>query len=118
MTAAAVVCVALLAAPAALSRSGWGAFNDGPSAQFDDQDWKLLKAAALDVLNDAALKASREWMNAATGHHGTVVALKSYESPDGRQCRQLQFDNFAAERKGRAVHSICRPTGGAWRVDS
>jgi surface antigen len=118
MTAAAVLCSGLTAAPAALASNGWGAFNDGPSAQFNDQDWKLLKAAALDVLNDAAPNASREWQNAATGHHGTVLALKSYQSPDGRECRKLQFDSVAADRKGRATHSICRPTGGAWRLDS
>jgi surface antigen len=106
----------VLAVPA--QAQGGLAFRNVPMTQFDDQDRKLLKEATLEVLNSPDSKVSKSWENSATGHHGVVSLVSSYHSPDGRECRRLQFDNFAEGLTGSSKFNICRAPGNAWRLDS
>ena len=115
---AATLCLVLAGTPGVYAQSVWSTFRDAPSLKFDDSDWKLLRGATLDVLNDPDAKAVRTWANAESGHHGVVRMLKSFQSEDGRQCKQLRFDNFAGDLKGTGRHSVCRGPDGTWRLDT
>jgi surface antigen len=108
----------LLTAGGAAYGSGWNALRSAPAAQFNDDDWALLKSAALAVLNDPKAGASKAWNNAKSGHHGAVRFLKSFTADDGRECKQLRFENFADTLQGSTVHSICRTADTPWRLDS
>jgi hypothetical protein len=115
---AATLCLLFAGATGAYAQSVWSTFRDAPSLKFNDADWKLLKGATLDVLDDPDAKAVRAWTNAESGNHGVVRTLKSFQSADGRQCKQLRFDNFAGDLKGTGRHNVCRSADGTWRLDS
>jgi hypothetical protein len=115
---AATLCLLFTQAPGAYAQSVWSTFRDAPSLKFSDADWKLLRGATLDVLDDPDAKAVRTWTNAESGNHGVVQTLKSFQSADGRQCKQLRFDNFAGDLKGTGRHNVCRGADGTWRLDS
>ena len=113
---AAVVVAGVLVAGAAGAASQLGFLRESPITRFDDRDFELLQAAALEALNSRERQATRSWRNELTGHYGTVTVLGSFKH-DGRTCRRLQVQNRAGRLEGEARYSVCRSDTGEWRVE-
>jgi surface antigen len=109
---------AVLISMAAYAQNGMRSLNNTAMMKFDEADWDLLKGAAIDVLNNPNANASKDWANSANGHHGTVRMHKAYQSPDGRECKQLRLENVAEGIKGAVNYNVCRTADGKWRLDS
>lgn len=107
---------ALLVTTTAGAASGLGFLRDTPVSRFNDEDFALLQAAALEALNSPEQRASRSWRNIETGHYGTVNVLGSFRH-DGRTCRRLQVQNRAGRLEGESRYTVCRAESGAWRVE-
>jgi len=105
----------LMLAPLILVAQSMGFLSKAPAGSFDATDWKLLKAAVVDVLNDQGAGASRAWQNDANKHGGSVRAVKVYHASDGRECKTLQLDSSAGGYKGSSTYSACREPDGGWR---
>ena len=113
--ALAIPILLMLAAPWSAGAQGLKFLSKAPAGSFDDTDWKLLKAAVVEVLNDQSAGASRAWQNDANKHGGSVRAVKVYHASDGRECKKLQLDSSAGGYKGSSTYSACREPDGGWR---
>jgi surface antigen len=107
---------AIFVTTAAGAASGLGFLRDSPFARFNERDFELLQAAAVEALNSRERRASRSWRNPDTGHYGTVNVLGSF-THDERTCRWLQVQNRAGNLAGEVRYSVCRTAEGGWRVE-
>jgi len=96
------------------AQSSLGFLKDAPAGHFDKKDWDLLRAAISEALAEEDESSPKTWQNDANGHSGKVTTVKKYTS-DGKDCRQLQFENQAEGRTGRSRYSVCREPDGSWR---
>lgn len=94
-----------------------GFMKNSPIAYFKEEDFKLMREAIEAALQSEEPNAARAWENAATGNSGTIQVLKSYQSDDGRDCKQVRIDNMAKKAKGSSKPNICREPGGDWRFN-
>jgi surface antigen len=116
---AAVALSLLLMVPMGVSAQvGEKTFENTAMAKFNEADLALLKAAAIEVLNDPSPQASQAWANSDNGHHGVIRFVKAFEAEGGRHCKRLRFDNFADGLNGTVRFNVCRAAGEKWRLDS
>ena len=119
MTLKTFVLVAALGAAAApmpaLTLQAWNWIEGSPSAEYTDQDWDMLFAAAAEALNSGVSGTQSEWSNPATGHHGTVTALDGFEH-QGMQCRNARFMNSAGAESAVSRHKLCKVADGSWKI--
>jgi surface antigen len=109
-----IVLALLSASPLVLeAQSSLSFLKDAPAGHFDKKDWELLKTAIRAALAQSD-DSPKLWQNEATGHSGKVTTLKRYTS-EGRDCRQLQFENQAEGRTNRSSYEWCREADGTWR---
>jgi surface antigen len=94
-----------------------GFMKNSPVAYFKEDDFKLMREAITAVLESEEPNASRTWENSATGNSGKIQVLKSFQSEDGRDCKQIRIDNKAKKAKGSSKPNICREPGGDWRFN-
>jgi hypothetical protein len=110
-----LVFVTLSACPLALeAQSNLRWLKDAPAGRFTQKDWSLLQTAIREALAEDGKGTPKTWRNEDTGHSGKVTTLKKYTS-EGKDCRQLQFDNEADGRKGSSRYKLCQESDGVWR---
>jgi surface antigen len=113
-----VVLALLSASPLALeAQSSLSFLKDAPAGHFNKKDWDLLKAAVREALAEESDDMPKLWQNADSGHSGKVTTIKKY-TEDGKDCRQLQFENQAEGRTNRSRYELCREADGSWRETS
>ena len=82
----------------------------------DERDRRLASQAAHDALETAPSDRSVAWTNPDTGHSGTVTPQHTYQSADGRYCREYQT-TITIDGQPREVHgTACRQPDGTWQV--
>jgi surface antigen len=56
------------------------------------------------------------WQNPDSGHYGTVVPTRTYESASGSYCREFQHGATVGGRTEWIYGTACRAPDGQWRV--
>lgn len=114
--ATAVVFVCLLVIPATQA-ANLGFLNDSPMSYFDDEDMRLLREAALKVLEHKSSRAKESWTNPATGHSGQVEGRGAFTAQDGLACRRLRVSNRAQGVEGQATYTVCKDVEKGWLIN-
>ena len=92
--------------------------RESPLSRFTEQDFDLLRSAALVVLDSESSDASQDWANEATGNSGKVTALNRFIATDDRPCKRLKLDARSVEFDGSWNFTVCRNSDGDWKIDA
>lgn len=82
----------------------------------DDRD--RLAAVLQTALEKNRTGQAANWESPTTGRRGTVVPLRTYKGPAGRDCRDFQETATAQGETDIAYGAACRDRTGAWRIVS
>jgi hypothetical protein len=115
---AAVAWSLTLLAPAAVAQRNLSFLRDSPVSKFNDEDFKLLRAAAAQVLDGGVENASQDWKNAKSGNWGSVQVLRVFKASDGRDCRMVRVENHAKTLSSTSDMSVCRHPQRGWLLDA
>jgi 17 kDa outer membrane surface antigen len=110
--AALTLCATRVAAPT----TNLSFLANSPVFHFTAEDTRLLRAAALSLLVQGDVGATREWRNPDTTASGTLKITKAFESTEGFRCEVLRVENSAAGVQGRASHTVCEIHPGEWKL--
>ena len=102
------------ALPGARAQSLAPLFKNTPAERFNEEDNRMLLAAARKALDGAPQDQAVDWANPATNHRGDVTVMKSFES-QGRPCKELRLRNEADGRQGESRLNACQ-VDGKWRL--
>ena len=56
------------------------------------------------------------WANPDNGHFGTVTPTRSFQTADGRTCREFQGTVTIGGKTEQAYGNACRDPGGSWQI--
>lgn len=87
-----------------------------PAGKFNDEDLRIQREAALDLLRDGKVGDNREWHNPDSTAKGTITVTKIFRSEEGFHCKTLHLENFAEGLKGRASFPVCEIEAGSWQI--
>lgn len=87
-------------------------------ASLDQYDKELLSKATYNALESQRIGEASEWRNPDTGHRGTVVPTKTYQSATGRYCREFQQTVTIGNEAKEAYGTACRQPDGSWKIIS
>jgi surface antigen len=107
-----------LAATTASAQGNLSFLKDTPFAYFNADDQKLMRAAALEVLNSGQDGNRKEWGNPATGNGGAITLVTQFSAPDGRSCEQVRLDTHAKAMENTSTMSVCKSPDGRWKLDA
>jgi surface antigen len=117
-----------LALKAALATLWVFAFNAGASAtelgflvntvaaKLNEQDMKLMREAALGLLKEGDVGASRDWANPNSTATGKITVVKIFKSTEGFACKSVRSEASAGGLQGRDVYRVCEVHPGKWRI--
>lgn len=94
-----------------------GFLNDSPVSYFDDEDMRLLREAALKVLENKSSRAKESWTNPATGHSGQVEGRGAFTAQGGLACRRVRVSNHAHGVDGQATYTVCKDAEKGWVIN-
>ena len=58
------------------------------------------------------------WTNPDTGHSGTVTPVRTYQTPEGQNCREFQQTVTIGGKTESAYGTACRQADGSWKIVS
>ncbi len=96
---------------------GAGAGGYGGYYAVDDiiqRDKKKMQKAAYESLSAGAKGKTVYWENRDTGSAGSFTVLRSYQTRDGRLCRDLSAKAMGDRRTTDRRRTACRLTDGGW----
>ncbi len=89
-----------------------------PVRHFTDEDWRLLREAGDDVIENKPDGAQTSLKNPRSGASGTITAISTTKEPDGTVCRVVRVENRARGASGRMDLTACMEPGETWRLVS
>jgi hypothetical protein len=113
-----VVLTLLLAQAAVGGATNLGFLKNAPIGQFKEEDMRMMRAAAEDLLREDAKGASREWHNDKTGNSGRLEILDVFTSEDGRHCKKLLVVTRAKSQEQHSAYPLCAAPDGRWLIDT
>ena len=84
----------------------------------DERDKKMAAEAAQKALESAPTGKPVAWNNPDSGHAGTVTPVKTYQTADGKQCRQYETSVTIDGKQEKAFGKACRQPDGNWQIDN
>ena len=84
----------------------------------DERDKKMATEAAQKALESAPTGKPVAWNNPDSGHAGTVTPVKTYQTADGKQCRQYETSVTIDGKQEKAFGKACRQPDGSWQIDN
>lgn len=82
----------------------------------DRADRMYASEAQYEALEYVPSGYSTTWQNPDSGHYGTVVPTRSYETSSGSHCREFQHGATVGGRTEWVYGTACRTPDGQWRV--
>ncbi len=113
-----LVTAALLSAAVVGSASNMDFLKDAPLGQFEEEDMRMLRAAAAQLAQENVKGAAREWRNEATGNSGRLEILSVFTSEDGRHCMKLLVITRSKSAQQRSQYPVCAGADGRWLIDT
>lgn len=92
--------------------------SDTALVYLGESDRRLQGEAALQALEDADPKASREWKNPESGYSGRAQSFGNYKSEDGLHCRKLKLRTQARGIDSQFAFPACKGQDGSWFIAS
>ena len=114
-----VLLVALLGAlvtQPALAQGNLGFLKNTPYAYFRGNDSKLMREAAMTVLQEAKPGNSQSWQNPDTGNSGTVTLDKMFTGTNGQSCGVLRIESKTRQVSGVSTMTACKRPDGQWAL--
>lgn len=93
--------------------AGYRAYFSEP---LDEADRQAMVRAAQNALEENRNGESASWSNPETGHLGTIMPVRTYDSDSGRPCREYQQTATVAGKTGMAYQTACREQDGSWKI--
>lgn len=100
------------------SASNMSFLKDAPIGQFKEEDMRMMRAAAADLIREGVKGATRDWRNEATGNSGRFQILSVFTSADGRQCMKLLVITRAKSAEQQSKYPVCAGPDGRWLIDT
>jgi len=85
--------------------------------ELSDNDWKILKTKAREVLKTSFDGENNVWKNDETGNSGVIQILSTITEND-RFCRNTQFINTANNVTSTTVVMLCATEDGKWSEET
>jgi surface antigen len=111
-------CALALVASVTGAQGNLSFLKDTPFAYFNADDQKLMRAAAVEVLQSGQDGMRKEWGNPATGNGGAFTLVTQFSAPDGRHCDQVRLESHAKTMENTSIMSVCKSPDGRWKLDS
>lgn len=83
-------------------------------AALSDGDVQMAARTVQATLETAPDGVSRSWSNPATGHDGSVTAVRTFIASDGRFCREYREVLRLGPAAGSFLHTACRTADAVW----
>lgn len=106
---------ALAAACVAVQAQNMGFLTDSPIQNMTKEDLALLQKNSNEALSRNADGETSGWTNPKTGASGTATPLKTF-TQKGMKCRLVRYTNHAGGFNGGGEFTLCRQSGGAWKI--
>lgn len=82
----------------------------------DEQDKFKAQQTTYMALEKGRTGETKMWRNPDNGHYGSVTPKKTYESHDGRYCREYTHRVTIAGKTESAYGTACRQEDGSWKI--
>ena len=82
--------------------------------QLDQADKAKAERTYQQALESSPVGKTAQWRNPDSGNHGTIVPIKTYQSPQGQHCREFQQTITVGGKTERAYGTACRQPDGHW----
>jgi surface antigen len=92
----------------------WGGGEIGKS--LDKADRAYAERTAQDGLEYAQVGQAQAWRNPDSGNSGTFTPTKTYQTTDGRNCRQFETTIYVDGKQETGTGRACRRSDGTWQI--
>jgi len=82
----------------------------------DANDRRLMEESAQYALENNRTDQPREWRNPDSGHYGTITPKQTYQTAEGRYCREYQQTVIIGGEEQQAYGRACRQPDGSWKI--
>jgi len=84
----------------------------------DENDRRYANQTAQQSLETVPAGTTSTWVNPDSGHTGTVTPTRTYQTTEGRYCREFQQTVTVGGRTEEAYGTACRQPDGSWQIVS
>jgi len=84
----------------------------------DRADQQYMQQTAQRTLETAPSGQTSSWVNPDSGNSGAVTPTRTYQSKDGRYCREYQQTVTVGGQQQQAYGTACRQPDGTWQVSN
>jgi surface antigen len=84
--------------------------------RLDARDKQMAAMAAQEALEGNRTGQAETWRNPDSGNSGSVTPTRTYQSSEGRYCREYRQDVRIGEEKHQAYGTACRQPDGTWKI--
>lgn len=96
-----------------------GAFVGNQVGQsLDNADKQYAYRAEQDALEHTPTGNEVSWNNPDSGNYGTIKPVETYQTPEGRYCREYTHTVYVGGKEQDAYGRACRQPDGSWEVVS
>lgn len=82
----------------------------------DDQDKRTMHTSTQKSLETTKTGETSAWSNPDSGHSGTVTPVRTYQTADGKNCREFQQAVTVGGKTEKAYGTACRDENGNWKI--
>jgi surface antigen len=94
-----------------------GAMIGGSIGQsLDERDKKLLADTTQTTLENSASGTTVKWKNPDSGNSGYITPIKTYQTDNGRYCREYSTKIIVGGKEENAYGKACRQPDGNWEI--
>jgi surface antigen len=84
--------------------------------RLDDKDKELATQASYKALESTQSGVPVHWRNPESGHEGSVVTTRTYQSASGQYCREFRQTVVLEGRPVASYETGCRQPDGNWKL--
>jgi surface antigen len=82
----------------------------------DANDQRMMQESAQVALERNRTDQPSEWRNPDSGHYGSITPKRTYQTAEGRYCREYQQAVVIGGREEQAYGRACRQPDGSWKI--
>jgi len=82
----------------------------------DDNDRRIMQENAQRALEFDRTEQTSTWRNPDSGHSGSITPKRTYQTAEGRYCREYQQTVIIGGQEQQAYGRACRQPDGSWKI--
>ncbi len=82
----------------------------------DANDRRMMEENAQYALERNRTDQPSQWRNPDSGHYGTITPKRTYQTAEGRYCREYQQTVIIGGEEQQAYGRACRQPDGTWKI--